>query len=202
MKAMRLFSPQNSLLKNASAAFFGALSADPLVWPVFGYAANWPRNLSRLTDHLGNYAAVATYKRKRCSKPTLRAKLISPAVDAVLDILVPALCQRDPRPFRLFATAIEAAAPTKSNDRNGYAVRSLDHYPAHPVHYYTLCLAIRISGRSKQGHLPISQSVLRRRVEKLSCLKIDPGYFHRVCKSLGLIFRKDPNAGGRPQKSG
>jgi len=148
VKTKTPFSPQNSLLRNAAIAFFDKLAKDPLTGRVFGYAVNWPRDTRALTDRLGNYAAIGTWKRKR-RKPVVRAYIISPAVDAVLDILVPALCQRNPEPFRLFARQIEGGAPTKSTDSGGYPVRRLDRYPVHPVQYLALSLAYKSQAEAR-----------------------------------------------------
>ena len=200
MRTKTPFSPQNDLLRNSAIAFFDKLAQDPLAGRVFSYAVNWPQDTHSLTDRLGNYAAVGTYKRKR-GKPIVLAQIISPAVNSLLDILVPALCQRNPEPFKLFAKAIEAAAPTKSKDGDGYPVRRLDGYPVHSWQYVALTLALRISAKSKAGVLPVTETTLRRKVEKLTRNKIDAGYFHHECdEKWGLRFRKDPKSGGRPRK--
>jgi len=107
-------------------------------------------------------------------------------VYSLLRILVRALCQRDSGPFILFADAIEA-------------VKCAD-YPVSKLHYHALYEAASIARDSKA--LPVGQSEFRRRVEKRSGLKIDPGQFHRVCKQLGFRCLEDPKRGGRPKIRG
>ena len=161
MKTKTPFSPKQSTGKNFAVATWGNHAANPLAPLVFSEAAGWPKEQSAVK--LGRIEDARVY--------------------SLLSILVPALCQRDPGPFRLFADAIEAV--------NGAA------YPASQVHYYALYEAATIARDSKA--LPVGQSDFKRRVEKRRGRQIDPGQFHRVCKQLGFRFPEDTKRGGRPK---
>jgi hypothetical protein len=164
VKTKTPFSPKQSTGKNFAVATWGKHAANPLAPLVFSKAAGWPKKQSAVK--LGRIEDAGVY--------------------SLLSILVPALCQRDPGPFRLFADAIEAV--------NGAA------YPASPVHYYAAYEAADMVRDSKA--LPIGQSEFRRRVEKRSGRQIDPGQFHHVCEQLGFRFPIDPKRGGRPKTKG
>src|ERR1039457_1500090 len=97
MKTKTPFSTKQSTGKNFDVATWGKHAANPLAPLVFSEAAGWPKEQSAVK--LGRIEDARVY--------------------SLLRILVPALCQRDPGPFRLFADAIE----------NGAA------YPASQVHY-------------------------------------------------------------------
>ena len=164
MKTKAPFSPKQSTGKNFDVATWGKHAANPLAPLVFSEVADWPKAQSAVK--LGKIEDARVY--------------------SLLSVLVPALCQRDPGAFRLFADAIEAV--------NGAA------YPASQVHYHALYEAASIARDSKA--LPVGQSEFKRRVEKRSGRQIDPGQFHRVCKQLGFRFSKDPKRVGRPKTKG
>jgi hypothetical protein len=164
MKTKTPFSPKQSTGKNFAVATWGKHATNPIAPLVFSKVAGWPKAQSAVK--LGTIEDAGVY--------------------SLLRILVPALCQRDPGPFRLFADAIEAV--------NGAA------YPASQVPYHALYEAATIVRDSKA--LPIRQSEFKQRVEKRSGLRIDAGHFSRVCKQLGFRCSEDPKRGGRPKTKG
>jgi hypothetical protein len=166
MKTKTPFSPKQSTGKNFAVVTYGKHAANPLAVRVFSTVADWPKKRGEIRQRLRGIEDARVY--------------------AVLRILIPALCRRDPGRFRLFADAIEAV--------NGSA------YPASQVHYQALYEAATIAGDSKV--LLIAQSEFKRRVEERRGQQIDPGQFHRVCKQLGFQFPKDPKRGGRPKTKG
>ena len=171
MRPKTPFSAEQTPGKNFDVATFGKHAANPLAMAVFNEVADRPRGRDAET-------LIKIVKR---GKEREDAQVYS-RMYSVLRVLVPALCQRDPEPFRLFADAIEAE---KAKD-----------YPAHKLDFFLCMEAADIAGDSKD--LPVYQSDLHRRVEKRSGLKIDPGRFSRVLKRHGFTCRKDPKRGGHP----
>lgn len=171
MKTKTPFSPKQSTGKNFDVATYGKRAANPLAPLVFSEVAGWPKAQSAV--RLGRIEDARIYD--------------------LLRVLVPALCQRDPEPFRLFADAIEAVSSAA--------------YPASRLDFFTLLEAASMVRDSKamvcdSKALPISQSEFKRCVEKRSGLSIDPGQFHRVCRRLGFTCAEDPKRGGRPKTKG
>jgi hypothetical protein len=164
MKTKIPFSPKQSTGKNFDVATFGKHAANPLAALVFSEVASWPKAQS--TVKLGKIEDARVYD--------------------LLRILIPALCQRDPAPFRLFADAIDAVSSAA--------------YPASRLDFFILMEAASMVRDSKA--LPISQSEFKRRVEKRSGLSIDSGQFHRVYHRLGFTCATDPKRGGRPKTKG
>jgi len=91
-------------------ALFGKFASDPLGRQIISTVALWPKSERDLSDHLGNYARIVRWTAKYSGgrRKRFTEARIHPAIDAVLDILIPALCMRDSTPFKLFADAIEA----------------------------------------------------------------------------------------------
>jgi len=116
MSRKKQFAPGNGVEGNSAAALFGKFGSDPLARRAFQFAALWPKTEREFCDALENYVKVVRTKAKYSKgrrKQFVEAR-IYPAIEEVLDILVPALCKRDSNPFILFAEAIEA------NDRSDF----------------------------------------------------------------------------------
>lgn len=207
------FPPDNSGKENFAHALFGKRATDTQMQKIFSFAALWPSEKD-LTNRLGNYAQVVRWTAKRNGRQQrfIEARF-HPAIEAVLDILVPALCKRDATPFRLFADAIERTSAS------------------HVVAHHALKLACELTGHAQPFNstfeplsdehgelcepgdlkplpdfasgfnLPVSQAEFRKSVKARSNQKeIDPANFLRLCRALKITFAKDPRKGGRKPK--
>lgn len=214
MSRARNFKPNTGIEAKAARALFGDLN-DPRGQQIFSTVALWPDSERKLSDSVGNYAKIARWTTKRNGRRQqfIEAR-IHPAVDAVLDILVPALCQRDATPFKLFANAIEATKSAK--------------FPDLPVALHALNIACELGGYAPPFNLtgersaaesdeisdepaelkrlpdeitslkvPVIESEFLRRVAARSKQAIDPGRFNRLCRDLNITCAKDPRKGGR-----
>jgi hypothetical protein len=209
-----------------SATLFGKSAADPLAREIQSNITTWPRATADLTDRLGNFAQVVKWKAKRGGKK--REQIIEarnhPAVDWLLEIIIPALCDRNAQPFRLIADAIEAQASAA--------------FPARRTAFTTWQTACELSGHAMPFNatgetnaehellrefgetveppeiirVPVlSESDLRAEVEKrlerdLGLKKgsrkdtLNPGTFTRLLKELRITCRYSPTSGGRGRK--
>ena len=215
MSRPKHFEPGKTIQENTAVAIFGKDASNPLAREIFSTAALWPQQENALTDSLGNYAQILRRTAKCANgrrKHFIEAR-IHPAIDAVLDIVVPALCKRDSTPFKLFAEAIEAM---KSRS-----------FPELPIAFHVLKLACELTGRDPHFNdtgepleadalakelknavaspheliVPSDESKFRREVEKRSKQEIESGNFNRLCRDLKITFAQDPRKGGRKRKS-
>lgn len=188
---------------HAVEALFGALARDPRARNLMSLVATWPAESAfRFRPHseIPRYAKVYRWTgkyRDGIKRQYTEAKL-APGLEDLLDILVPALCNRDPSPFYAMARAIEAL--------NGAA------FPEHPVAFHALNLAAGLTGHAPPFNavgepvdaqpedeplpevltVPLSESEFRRKVERTSGQQTDAGSFHRLCKTLGIAFDPRP----------
>ena len=222
MSRKKQFMPGKSVEENSAAALFGKFGSDPLARRAFQFAALWPKTEQGLCDALGNYAKVVrtTAKYGKGRRKQLVEARIHPAIEAVLEILVPALCKRDPNPFKLFAEAIEA---------NSVAA----NVPANRKLHAACAVAARLTGdaplfnefgemqseaalRHELGEPPVKakrnlpvgfsefMQLAQDFCEKRWQMPKDnwhAGTFHRECVALGFSFTKDPSKGGRPSNA-
>ncbi len=221
MSRKKQFSPGNSGEENSATALFGKFGSDPLARRAFRFTALWPKTEREFRDALGNYAKVvrttAKYSKGR-RKQFVEAR-IHPAIEEVLDILVPALCKRDSNPFRIFAEAIEAdncadfpanrkliaacvvaarlncKAPMFNEfgelESDAALRKELDESPVEPKREVPV-------GFSE--FMRLTQDYCKKRW-KMSGDSWNPGTFFRDCIAFGFSFTKDPHKGGRPFKS-
>lgn len=221
MSRKKQFPPGSSIEENSASALFGKFGSDPLARRAFQFAALWPKTELEFHDALGNYAKVvrttAKYSKGR-RKQFVEAR-IHPAIEEVLDILVPALCKRDSNPFRIFAEAIEA------ND--------CADFPANRKLHAACVVAARLNSEAPmfnefgelesdaalrkeldespvqaKRNVPVGFSEFMRRAQdycekrwKMSRDSWHAGTFHRECTAFGFSFTNDPRKGGRPSKS-
>jgi hypothetical protein len=186
-----------------SILFGGKFDSDPLAQKIMSNIATWPKAKSDLTDRLGNYSQIVRWKARHGNKrKTVFEARNHPAVDWLLDVIIPALCARDARPFRLIADAIET--------------HKTNAFPAHQISLATIQLALELAalpmpfndvGESadEEIELPkiirvaVTESTLRRKLEKRLHLEINPGTFTRILKRHGIRCHKK-NSGGRGRK--
>lgn len=202
MRTKAPFSPNNSAGENFDVALLGKYAGDNSAWAIFQQISSWPtRNSGRSAPDARAYKAllklllpvmVATWPKSHKEE---QWRTTDPRVYFLLRTLLPAIEQRDAKPFRLIADAIEA--------QNG------NSYPAFHVHLFVAFEAADIAkeaglnGNSKSLPITFTEFFRRveKRVEKRNNCKIDPGHLHRVCKQLGFSFIKARARGGRPTKS-
>jgi hypothetical protein len=231
MSRPKHFKPGKTIQENTAVAIFGALASDPLARQIFSCVSLWPTFENEKAQKefgeysvatkftkshwIGNYAKVLRWTAKRADgrRHHFTETRIHPAIEAVLDILVPALCRRDSTPFKFFVEAIEAM-----KDCN---------FPDLPVALHALNLACELTGRAPHFNdtgepleadelakelnsaiaspveliVPSGESKFRREVEKRSKQQIEAGNFNRLCRDLKITFAKDPRKGGRKRKS-
>ncbi len=201
---------------NRTAALFGKFDTDAQAQEIVSNIATWPKSTRDLTDRLGNYAQVVKWKKKLGKKRGMIVEARNhPAVDWLLELIVPALCGGDARPFRLIAEAIEA--------------RKRNAFPAHQVTLVTCQLALELAGLAMPFNglgervvnddgvtnddrqqadiqlpeiikVPVSESAFRSKVGKRLGEEINPGTFTRILQRLAIRCRKDPHAGGRGRR--
>ncbi len=164
MRTKAPFDPNQRAGKNFDVAVYGKYANNPLAGPVFSEVATWPKNNGDV-----NFGRIEDAR-----------------VFTLLSVLVPALCQRNSEPFRLFADAIDAM--------------NAGAYPEKRLQFFISVEAARIVGHRKA--LPIGRSEFKRSVERRSGIITDNGHFYRVCAELGFTFHKDPKRGGRPKTTG
>ena len=198
-----------------SALLFGKSAADPLACDIISNIATWPKRTAELTDRRGSFAQVVKWKARRGEKKreTIIEARNHPAVDWLLEIIIPALCARDSKPFRLIADAVE----THKNNA----------FPANQIALTTCQLAVELAGLAMPYNavgerlvnndgqqediqlpniirVPVTESELLRQVNKrLGWSEQDgenPGSFTRILKRLGIQCRKKSNSGGRGRK--
>ena len=189
-----------------SALLFGKSAADPLAREIVSNVATWPRATADLTDRLGNFAQVVKWKARRGEKKreTIIEARNHPAVDWLLEIIVPALCARDAKPFRLLAEAIEA--------------QNSNAFPDNEIAFTTWQIASDLSGHAMPFNatgeradadieqpaiirVPVTESKLLEKVKhRLGWTELNPGTFTRIVKRLGIQCRIKPNSGGRGRK--
>lgn len=217
MSRKRDFPPDASVKEKVAIALFSKL-ANPRAQKIFSSVALWPDFERALSDSLGNFAQVVRWTAMRDGKRRQFTEArIHPAIDALLDIVVPALCRRDAEPFKEYAAAIEAMKSSR--------------FPNLPVVWHTLNIACELTGHAppfnaageslleehpelcepgelkavpdnaKGFKLPIIQAELHRRVEARSKQIIDRARFFDLCRRLKITCAKDPAKGGRKRKS-
>jgi hypothetical protein len=192
----KVFPAGNTVKQNAARAVFGK-NDNERKRLIFQIVALWPKSVK---EFQGRYAD--------------NKGRIHPAIEALLDILVPALCRREAIPFNIFAESTEMIAHpvaflalNLACELTGYArpfnadgLESLteivhrvtaDPYSTSPVSYYP-----------ETFRVPITQADFLRKIKDHSPgQQIDAGNFHRLCQNLKITFAKDPQKGGRKPRS-
>jgi hypothetical protein len=196
-----------------SILFGKKFDADRLAQKVISQIVTWPRTKSVLTDRLGNYAQVVRWKTRQGKKRKIIEARNHPAVDWLLELIIPALCARDSRPFQLIADAIEA--------------HKTNAFPANQIWSTTYNVARELAGLATPFNevgepnaedeiqrelglpvnelpeiicVPVTESVLRRKVEKRFGFEINPGTFTRILKSCSIRCHQEANSGGRGRR--
>jgi hypothetical protein len=203
----------------AEALFVKEFADDPLAQRIMSHVALWPRKVEDLEPIAKRLRWKASYSRGRSR--TWDEIRLAPPVQALLDLLLPALAGRDSRPFRLFAQAIDAAESQFPDCKLAYHALALAHeLGARPAPFNEKgesLVPFDIPDEQKRAMIeeicgplelanagplcvPISQSQFLRRVEKLIERQISAPQFHRLCERLNITFAKDPRRGGRPRK--
>jgi hypothetical protein len=201
------------LQKKQAAALFGDFHTDRLAMEIQSSVDAWPKDVQNFNDQQGNYAKIVrwTGKYSNARRRSFVEARIHPAVEWLLEILVPALCDKDPKRFKLFAEAIELVRYHK--------------FPARPHLFAALVVAHQLAGcvpafnelgeratvdihsTNDPGQLPIGFRQFKGRVEQYlrkrgTPLSLNDGTFYRDCvEVLGLTFQKDARRGGRPSKN-
>jgi hypothetical protein len=155
------------------------------------------------------------HEREQRRKPSLKELLdkhclearIHPAIEQVLDILIPALCKQDAKPFTLFADAIEAqkSAGFPDNELAFTTWQLACKVSGHPMPFMaTGEPADTVMEQPKDIRVPVlSESDLRREVEKRLGRERDslnPGAFTKLLRRLRITCRYSPKSGGRGRK--
>lgn len=177
----------------------------------------WPAELSELTYYGGSFAKVFVYDHS--GKRIVEARP-HPAVDWLLELIVPALCERDASVFESFAAAIKTVKEAGFPDRR--------------TAYFTLKIACEWSGLAMpfnhQGEpfdgyfedeslkpleglfedrtkelpdmicLQQTESEFRRKVEQKIENSLNPGAFTKVRQHLNIECAKRDDSGGRGRK--
>jgi hypothetical protein len=190
-----------------TSSLFGKFADTSLARKVMSQVATWPRETKHVTYAAGSFAHVVNSKSKKHEARN------HPAVEWLLDTLVPALCQRDSTPFRLMAEAIDAqnanAFPSKQEAAEilsaAYELAGL------PPPFNMLGEARETVGEDSEIspadathhsiRIPITESELRRVVEKRLGYEINPGTFTRQLGRLNIKCKKKPNSGERGNKA-
>jgi hypothetical protein len=223
------FPNDTSIKEKAAIALFGRL-ANPRAQKIFSSVMLWPDSPKALSDSLGNYANIIRWTTERRGKrKRFTEARIHPAIDALLEIIVPALCKGDPEPFSEYAAAIEA--------------RKFCQFPNLPVAFHALNIACELTGHAppfnaageKQPieiqetfehgelkpvpdfangfNLPVIQAEFRRKVEHrieryrkqqlnpAQQNELDPSRFSDLCNRLKITCAKDPAKGGRKRNA-
>jgi hypothetical protein len=210
---MKTTTTTKSNTNRADKLFGKKFADDPQAREIMSNVATWPHATTALTDRLGNYARIVRRKARWGKKRvTIVEARNHPAVEWLLDIIVPALCTRDSRPFRLLANAVET--------------HKTNAFPASLITLTTCQLALELAGMAMPFNdvgepnaeyelqrelgtpvvlpeiirVPATESILRRKVEKRLVEEINPGTFTRILGRLGIRCRKDPHSGGRGRK--
>ena len=161
-----------------------------------------------------NRRALAEFREGVGAIPENKER-VHPAIEFLLEILVPALCQRNAEPFKMFAESVTSLA--------------------HPVAFHAVSLACQLTGYTppfnKWGmpsltgdvhrltanplstapvkyypesfQVPMTEAEFLRKVKdrfKPKDQQIEAGYFHRLCSQLKITFTSDAAKGGRKRK--
>src|ERR1035441_1002512 len=208
------FPASNTAKQNFERAQFGSNSANPNMQRASSFVALWPSEKD-LTDRLGNYAQIVRWTAKRNGRQQRFVEArFSPAIQALLDILVPALCNGDSKPFSAFAEAIEQTTASDrvakhalalASELTGRALPFNSTFEPLPDFYSDLHEPDDAKPLPDVGEgftVPMIRSEERRVVKKRSGKEnYDASNFLRICRNLKITFAKDPRNGGRKPHS-
>lgn len=190
------FPATNTVKQNAARAIFGKDADDQQRW-IFQIVALWPKSVKEFG---GRYADAKGR--------------IHPAIEALLDILVPALCQRDDTPFKMFAESTALLAHPMAFHALNLACELTGYAP--PFNKWGMESLTEIVHRSTANPLstaavsyypesfcvPRTETAFLEEVKTRSGLEISGGYFNGLCRKLKITFTGNPAKGGRKSKQG
>jgi hypothetical protein len=215
MSRKRNFQPDTTIEAKAARALFGDWN-DPRAGKIFSTVALWPKSETSLSDAAGNYARVVRWSAKRNGRrQRFTEAQIHPAIDTILDILVPALCNRDETPFKMFTAAIEATnyagfpnllvplqALNIACELNGYASpfnTTGERSAAEPEEISDEPAELKqLPEGTTSLVLNVTESEFRRMVETRCSQQIEAGNFHRICVTLNITCTKKPAKSKKP----
>jgi hypothetical protein len=191
------FLTTNTVKQNAARAIFGIDADEQKQW-VFQVVALWPNSLKELGRYIDKKGRV------------------HPAIEFLLEILVPALCQRNAEPFKMFAESVTSLAHPVAFHAVSLACELTGYTP--PFNKWGMASLTEIVHRSTANtlstapvnyypesfHVPMTEAEFLRKVKdrfKPKEQTIEAGYFNRLCRKLRITFTKEPAKGGRKRKS-
>lgn len=189
MSQTKYFPATNSVKQNAARAVFGKNADDQKRW-IFQIVALWPKSMKEFG---GRYADAKGR--------------VHPIIEGLLDILVPALCERNETPFKMFAESTALLDHPVAYHALSEACEQTGYTP--PLNKWGMESLTEIVHRSTANpfstasvdYYPAAFKVPMKEADFLRKVKarflpriqeIETGYFHRLCSQLNITFQGNP----------